>query len=122
MSGQIEKSFSEPEEIVELSFLFDFYGALLKEEHQRIFEDYVENNLSLSEIAKQRNITRQGIYDIVKRCRKKLREYEDKLQLIGKFRDAREKLEKIEDIANSCENEEVKNSIPLLTQEIYEIL
>ena len=122
MSEQIEKSFSEPEEIVELSFLFDFYGALLKEEHQRIFEDYVENNLSLSEIAKQRNITRQGIYDIVKRCRKKLREYEDKLQLIGKFRDAREKLEKIEDIANSCENEEVKNSIPLLTQEIYEIL
>ena len=58
-----EKSLSELDEIVELSYLYDFYGALLKESNRVVFEDYVLSNLSLSEIAKERDITRQGVYD-----------------------------------------------------------
>lgn len=67
------KSLSELDEIVELSYLYDFYGALLKESNRVVFEDYVLSNLSLSEIAKERDITRQGVYDIVKRCRTRLK-------------------------------------------------
>jgi len=52
-----EKSLSELDEIVELSYLYDFYGALLKESNRVVFEDYVLSNLSLSEIAKERDIT-----------------------------------------------------------------
>ena len=80
-----EKSLSELDEIVELSYLYDFYGALLKESNRVVFEDYVLSNLSLSEIAKERDITRQGVYDIVKRCRTRLKGYEEKLHLIEKL-------------------------------------
>ena len=59
-------SSSEVDELLEFSYLYDFYGNLLKENHRMIFEDYVLNNLSLGEIAAERGITRQGIYDIVK--------------------------------------------------------
>lgn len=117
-----EKSFSEPDEIVELSYLYDFYGALLKENHRVIFEDYVLNNLSLGEIAKDRQITRQGVYDIVRRCRIKLKEYEDKLQLVYKFQLTKEKLQRIEGIAKEGEDEKAARAITELAEEIYEIM
>ncbi|MCR5791800.1 MAG: DNA-binding protein [Lachnospiraceae bacterium] len=71
--------------IVELSLLYDFYGALLKENKREIFEDYVLNDYSLGEISKERGISRQGVYDTVKRCTKELTQYEEKLNLIEKF-------------------------------------
>lgn len=72
------------------------YGALLKESNRVVFEDYVLSNLSLSEIAKERDITRQGVYDIVKRCRTRLKGYEEKLHLIEKFQLTKDKLGEIE--------------------------
>jgi uncharacterized protein len=72
-------------EKVELSILFDFYGELLKNHNKHIFEDYILNDLSLSEIAEEQGISRQGVYDIVKRCTKQLKECEEKLSLIKKF-------------------------------------
>lgn len=80
------------EEIVELSLLFDFYGELLDEHKKKIFEDYVLNDLSLAEIADEQGISRQGVHDIVKRCTKKLKEYESVLHLVEKFQDMKEKL------------------------------
>ncbi len=117
-----EKSLSELDEIVELSYLFDFYGALLKENHRLIFEDYVLNNLSLGEIAKERQITRQGVYDIVRRCRLRLKEYEDKLQLVQKFQMTREKLERIEKIAREGQDAGAAKEIVALAEEIYELM
>lgn len=80
------------EEIVELSLLFDFYGELLDEHKKKIFEDYVLNDLSLAEIADEQGISRQGVHDVVKRCTKKLKEYESVLHLVEKFQDIKEKL------------------------------
>lgn len=117
-----EKSFSEPEEIVELSYLYDFYGALLKDDHRLIFEDYVLNNLSLSEIAGERQITRQGVYDIIRRCRIRLRDYEDKLHLVRKFGQTREKLNEIENIAKQGQDAGVAKKIAALAQEIYDLM
>lgn len=117
-----KKSLSEPDEIVELSYLYDFYGALLKEKHRLVFEDYVLNNLSLSEIAKERGITRQGVYDIVRRCRIRLEEYEEKLQLVHRFRLMRERLQKIETIAGEGRDEETAGQIAALAEEIYELI
>ena len=118
----MEKSLREIDEIVELSILYDFYGALLKESHRRVFEDYVWNNYSLAEIAAEQHITRQGVYDIVKRCRTKLREYEEKLQLVEKFQKTKEKLQQIEGIAKEGQDSETAREITLLAQEIYEII
>ena len=106
-----EKSLSELDEIVKLSYLYDFYGALLKENHRQIFEDYVLNDLSLSEIAEEHGITRQGVYDVVKRCRTKLKDYEQRLHLVHKFEIMKEKLQKIEKIAAET-SEQNSDGIP----------
>lgn len=80
------------ERLIELSLLYDFYGELLNKHQKQIFEDYILNNLSLSEIAQNQGISRQGVYDLVKRCSKQLEEYENKLKLIDKFEQTKEKI------------------------------
>ncbi len=122
MKDEKLKSFSEPDEIVELSYLYDFYGALLKENHRQIFEDYIWNNLSLGEIASSRDITRQGVYDVIRRCRIRLRDYEEKLQLVYKFQQTRERLREIEGIADSQLAPEPARSIHCLAEEIYDMI
>ncbi len=87
------------DEIVHLSILYDFYGELLNDHKKRIFEDYVLNDLSLSEIAAEQNISRQGVYDMIKRCSKELKDYESKLALVRKFQSIKEKLSTMKDIS-----------------------
>lgn len=91
---QIEKL----DEIVLQSILYDFYGELLSDHKKQIFEDYILNDLSLSEIAEEQGISRQGVHDIVKRCTLELKDYEAKLSLVRKFQSIKEKLETIKDI------------------------
>ena len=98
-----EKSLREIDEIVEISNLYDFYGALLKENHRQILEDYIWNNLSLAEIANERDITRQGVYDIIKRSSKELRLYEEKLSLVHKFQKTKEMVNQIQTLAKSVD-------------------
>lgn len=111
----------EIDKIVALSLLYDFYGELLSEHKKRIFEDYVLNDLSLSEIAMEQGISRQGVHDVIKRCTKELTDYEDKLGLIHKFDKTREKvnqmkhlsfqLKKSGDLSIIDEIEELSNKI-----------
>lgn len=86
------------DEIVELSILYDFYGELLNDHKKQIFEDYILNDLSLSEIATEQGISRQGVYDVVKRCSQELKDYERKLSLVQKFQSIKSKLGNIKDI------------------------
>lgn len=72
-------------ERLELSLLYDFYGALLKENQRRMFESYILEDYNFSEIAIQEGISRQGVYDAIKRASKQLREYEEKLGLVARF-------------------------------------
>ena len=87
------------EEVLRLSVLYDFYGELLGEAKKQIFEDYVFNDFSLSEIAEETGISRQGVHDTVKRCTAKLNEYEDKLHLVEKFEFARQRVNEIKNIS-----------------------
>lgn len=73
------------EKIVERGLLYDFYGELLTGHQRSIYEEAVFNDMSLSEIATDFEISRQGVHDIIKRCDKLLYEYEDKLHLVEKF-------------------------------------
>jgi predicted DNA-binding protein YlxM (UPF0122 family) len=81
-SDKSERSLTTPEEMAELASLYDTYGNLLKDGQRDIFEAYVLDNLSLSEIAEEQKMTRQGVYDTINRTRKKLREYDEKLGLM----------------------------------------
>lgn len=73
------------EKIVQQTLLFDFYGELLTEHQQRIYEDVVCNDMSCSEVAAEQGVSRQGIHDLIKRCNRQLEEYEGKLHLVEKF-------------------------------------
>ncbi len=117
-----DKSLREPDELVELSNLYDFYGALLKENHRRVFEDYVWHNYSLAEIAGEQQMTRQGVYDIVRRCRTKLRGYEEKLHLVEKFQVMKVKLQQMEEVAGRGQDEALSKEIAVLAEEIYDII
>ena len=91
------------EKIVEQGLLYDFYGELLTEHQRRIYEDAVFNDLSLSEIAQNAGISRQGVHDLIKRCDKTLEEYENRLHLMARFEKIRQKLERIKEISESEE-------------------
>ena len=60
------------EKIVEQAMLYDFYGELLNDHQKSIFEEYVLDNFSLSEIAEEHGISRQGVHDMIKRTDKTL--------------------------------------------------
>lgn len=87
------------EKILEKSLLFDFYGELLTPYQKSLYEDFVLNDLSLGEIAAEQGISRQGVYDIIKRCNKKLDSYEAKLHLVDRFVKAKEKIGQIHRMA-----------------------
>ena len=102
-----EHSLTAPDEIVALAELYDSYGALLKENQRDIFEAYVLDNLSLSEIAGEYEMTRQGVYDTINRSRKKLREYEDRLGIIEKTAAIEKQLAEMENEIESVRKEQL---------------
>jgi len=85
----------EMEKIVEQGLLYDFYGELLTEHQKAVYEDVVFNDLSLSEIAKEQGISRQGVHDLIKRCDRILSGYEEKLGLVEKFLKTKKMVEEI---------------------------
>ena len=107
------------------AYLFDFYGEMLNEHQRRIYEDFVFNDLSLGEIAGEEGISRQGVADMVKRCDKKLRDYEDKLHLVDKFISIKSDVEKIKKLAVEFKETNdilIMNEIELISNQIIEEL
>ena len=82
------------EEKVKISMLCEFYGKLLTEKQYEFINDYYNNDLSLSEIAENNNITRQAVRDIIKKGEKKLFEYEEKLMFMKRTLNQEKKIEK----------------------------
>ena len=99
------------EKIVEQGLLYDFYGELLTEHQRQIYEARVFDNLSLSEIAQDFEISRQGVLDLIKRCDKILQGYEDKLHLLQKFMNIKETITQIESITNQDDVRKLANRI-----------
>ena len=113
------------EEKLTQAYLFDFYGEMLNEHQRRIYEDFVFNDLSLGEIAVEEGITRQGVADMVKRCDKKLRDYENKLHLVEKFISIKNDVERIKGLASEFKksnNVTIMNEIELISNQIIEEL
>lgn len=68
--------------VVRMARLFDSYGELLTERQREFMRLYYEEDLSLGEIATEFNISRQAVYDIVRRAESLLEEWEEKLGLV----------------------------------------
>lgn len=103
------------ERIVQQGLLYDFYGALLNEHQRNIYEAFVYDNMSLSEIAAEQGISRQGVHDLIKRCDKSLEDYEKKLHLVEKFLSIKNQIALIEEKADS---DEVKNLVSQILEQL----
>ena len=73
------------ERIVRQTMLFDFYGELLTEHQQRIYEEVVVNDTGFSEVAEQEGISRQSVHEMIRRCDRQLDLYEEKLHMMERF-------------------------------------
>ena len=113
------------ERFVEQTLLYDFYGELLNEHQRRIYEDFVFNDLSLGEIAGEEGISRQGVADMVKRCGKKLSDYEKKLHLVEKFLSVKKDVEEIHRLSaqfHQSRDEDIVEQIEAISNQIIEEL
>ena len=102
------------EKFVEQTLLYDFYGELLTERQQQVYESVVLEDYSLSEVAEDLGISRQGVHDMIKRCNHTLEEYESRLHLVEKFLCIRKQVQKIKELAvgyNAGEITEISSKI-----------
>ncbi|MBQ7781865.1 MAG: YlxM family DNA-binding protein [Lachnospiraceae bacterium] len=106
------------EKIFEQGLLYDFYGELLTEHQQKIYEDAVYNDLSLGEIAAEAGISRQGVHDLIKRCDKILADYEAKLHLVERFAEARKT---VNEMLKKADEMQKKNPSDTFIKDIEEI-
>ncbi len=88
------------EKFVEQTLLYDFYGELLTERQQQVYESVVLEDYSLSEVAEDLGISRQGVHDMIKRCNHTLEDYEARLHLVEKFVNIRRQVQKIQKLAS----------------------
>ncbi len=107
------------------TYLYDFYGELLTEHQRDIYEEFVLDDLSLSEIAQEEGISRQGVHDLVKRCDRILQGYEDKLHLLERFLHTKEKVTRIRTLSRNYQDQKealVMAEIQAISSEILEEL
>ena len=102
------------------SLLLDFYGNLLTEKMRLTLDMYLNDDLSLAEIAEEEEISRQGVHDTVKRGLKQLNGYEDKLGLVKRFLEQRESVREAIDLIDNKEFEDARKVLSKLSEEIEE--
>ena len=81
---------------IQNAMLFDFYGELLTDKQHEYFDLHYNEDYSLAEIAEMSGISRQGVWDIIKRAEAALTEVEDKTGLIKRFMERNTQIEELE--------------------------
>ncbi len=105
------------EKKVEEQFLYDIYGELLTDKQKLILDYYYNDDYNLAEIAELVHVTRQGVYDSVKRSKATMETYEEKLGLLQRFlRERRLLNESIREIKQLLTEETVKQDAGLSSE------
>ena len=102
------------------SLLLDFYGNLLTEKMRLTLDMYLNDDLSLAEIAEEEEISRQGVHDKVKRGLAQLNTYEDKLGLVKRFLEQKESVTEAIDLIDKKKYEGARKVLSKLSEEIEE--
>ncbi len=114
------------EKNIEISILIGIYGELLTKKQFEIIDDYYNNDLSLSEIAENNNITRQAVRDILKKGEKKLFEFEEKLQFMKRTLNQEKKIEKVlfelTKIQKSYSDEKIADVLETIKNELNDLV
>lgn len=98
------------EEKIKISILCGIYGNLLTEKQYQILDDYYNNDLSLSEIAENNEITRQAVNDMINKGKNKLLEYEEKLLFMSKILNQEKIVNEVIHELKAIENKELSTS------------
>jgi predicted DNA-binding protein YlxM (UPF0122 family) len=106
-----------------ISFLLDFYGEMLTDTQREVVDAYYNEDLSLAEIAEDRDITRQGVRDAIKRAEQQLLEMEERLGLARRFQEIQNSLALICDCALAIQDlNEEKGRVPGIDENVSKIL
>ena len=92
------------EDVIYFNELYDLYGCLLTDKQREYFEDYYFNNLRFSEMAENYDVSRNAIFKQLHITTDKLKEYEEKLELLKKKK-------KLEEIASLISDNKLKEEI-----------
>lgn len=109
---------------MKISFLLDFYGDILSERRRSIIEMYYNEDLSLSEIADETGISRQGVRDSVKKSETELLELEKKLGLAKRFENLKSEVKQIADMlegASAADLQECEKAAASAAQRLREL-
>lgn len=104
------------------SLLYDFYGQLLTEHQQSIYQHYYGQDLSLAEIAEYYGISRQAVYDHLKRAEKSLAHYEQSLGLIQRFQENERRIQQIHQLSAMGPEEQAISRLATIHQLSGEML
>ncbi|MGM9986547.1 MAG: putative DNA-binding protein [Bacillaceae bacterium] len=99
------------EKTTRMNYLFDFYQSLLTPKQRSYMSLYYLDDYSLGEIAEEFNVSRQAVYDNIKRTETMLEEYEQKLLLLDKFQQRQRLLEQLKQLVSSNMDEDVMEII-----------
>lgn len=90
------------DKVTRMAWLFDFYGSLLTEKQRKLVELYYHQDYSLAEIAALTGVSRQAVYDLLKRAENSLKEYEASLGFLAKHLRQQEIVEEIKTLLGSA--------------------
>ncbi|MED2967854.1 putative DNA-binding protein [Bacillus subtilis] len=94
------------EKTTRMNYLFDFYQSLLTSKQKSYMSLYYLDDFSLGEIAEEYEVSRQAVYDNIKRTEAMLEQYEEKLLLLKKFQERKEMFNKLKELGSGSKEEE----------------
>ncbi|WP_173916507.1 putative DNA-binding protein [Halobacillus sp. Marseille-Q1614] len=93
------------EKTTRINYLLDFYQSLLTPKQRNYMELYYLEDYSLGEISENFNVSRQAVYDNIRRTEAMLEEYENKLMLYEKFEKRQQIIQQLKEAAEKTEIE-----------------
>ena len=110
------------EKKVEVSILCQIYGKLLTKKQFEFIDYYYNNDLSLSEIAENNNITRQAVRDVIKKGEDKLFEFEEKLLIMKKMlkqeKQIQQIIEELNNITDASSDKKIERILNNIRKEL----
>ncbi|WP_243386823.1 putative DNA-binding protein [Bacillus kexueae] len=94
------------EKTTRMNYLFDFYQSLLTPKQKSYMSLYYLDDFSLGEIAEEFEVSRQAVYDNIKRTEAMLEEYEEKLGLLNKFQERKKIVERLKELSEPLIDQE----------------
>ena len=106
-----------------MTMLLDFYGSLLSDKQEEYLDLYLNEDLSLSEIAERSGITRQGVHNVIKSAVKSLEGIEHKTGIVEKWLNTKRTLDRASEVAKDLlDNLETEGRFSEQARELVELL